>query len=59
MASPLPSPRTLAEPEAVARAVELTAGQPWLVNALAREIVKKLAVPVAQHTGPRQGQDGR
>src|SRR5215470_16035515 len=33
-------------PEAVARAVELTAGQPWLVNALAREVVEKLAVPV-------------
>nr|WP_241834926.1 ATP-binding protein [Pseudofrankia asymbiotica] len=32
-------------PTAVARAFELTAGQPWLVNALAREIVVKLAVP--------------
>jgi hypothetical protein len=30
---------------AVERAVELTAGQPWLVNALANEIVEELAVP--------------
>jgi hypothetical protein len=35
-------------PAAVARAFELTAGQPWLVNALAREIVVKLAVPASQ-----------
>jgi hypothetical protein len=35
-------------PEAVARAVELTAGQPWLVNALAREVVEKMAVPVTE-----------
>ncbi|WP_322762444.1 AAA family ATPase, partial [Frankia sp. Cr2] len=32
-------------PMAVERAVELTAGQPWLVNALANEIVEELAVP--------------
>jgi hypothetical protein len=31
--------------EAVARAWELTQGQPWLVNALAREVVEKLQVP--------------
>ncbi|WP_437714880.1 ATP-binding protein [Sorangium sp. So ce448] len=31
--------------EAIERAFALTAGQPWLVNALAREIVEKLAVP--------------
>ena len=30
-------------PEAIARAYELTNGQPWLVNALAREIVEELA----------------
>ncbi|CUU57352.1 hypothetical protein Ga0074812_11212 [Parafrankia irregularis] len=30
---------------AVDRAVELTAGQPWLVNALAREIVEEIGVP--------------
>jgi hypothetical protein len=30
--------------EALARAYELTAGQPWLVNALAREVVEKLSV---------------
>ena len=35
-------------PGAVERAIELTAGQPWLVNALAREIVEKLAVPVSE-----------
>jgi hypothetical protein len=31
--------------EALARAFELTQGQPWLVNALAREVVEKLSVP--------------
>jgi hypothetical protein len=35
-------------PEAVEQAVELTAGQPWLVNALAREIVQKMAVPASE-----------
>jgi hypothetical protein len=35
-------------PAAVKRAVELTAGQPWLVNALAREIVDEMAVPVSE-----------
>jgi hypothetical protein len=35
-------------PQAVDRAVELTAGQPWLVNAFAREIVEKLRVPAAE-----------
>jgi hypothetical protein len=34
--------------EAVARAVELTAGQPWLVNALAWEVVEEIAVPVTE-----------
>jgi len=33
---------------ALARAVELTAGQPWLVNALTREIVEKIKVPLAE-----------
>ncbi|MEZ4301704.1 MAG: ATP-binding protein [Polyangiaceae bacterium] len=32
-------------PEAVARVAEVTGGQPWLVNALAREIVEKMGVP--------------
>ncbi|EYF04684.1 AAA family ATPase [Chondromyces apiculatus] len=32
--------------QALARAWEVTAGQPWLVNALGREIVEKLSVPV-------------
>ena len=31
---------------AVDRAVEVTSGQPWLVNSLAREIVDKMAVPI-------------
>ncbi len=33
---------------AIARAFELTAGQPWLVNALAREIVEKMGVPTPE-----------
>jgi hypothetical protein len=32
--------------QAIRRAFELTAGQPWLVNALAREVIEGLAVPV-------------
>lgn len=32
-------------PEAMARAIELTGGQPWLVNALGYEIVDRMAVP--------------
>jgi hypothetical protein len=32
--------------QALARAFELTRGQPWLVNALAREITERLAVPL-------------
>ncbi len=38
-------------PAAVARAVELTAGQPWLVNALAREIIEKIKVLAAEPIG--------
>ncbi|KYG09715.1 AAA family ATPase [Sorangium cellulosum] len=34
--------------EGVSRAWEATAGQPWLVNALGREIVEKMAVPAAE-----------
>jgi DNA polymerase III delta prime subunit len=34
--------------QAIARAFELTQGQPWLVNALAREIIEKMAVPVSE-----------
>jgi hypothetical protein len=34
--------------QALARAWELTQGQPWLVNALAREVVEKMAVPVTE-----------
>jgi hypothetical protein len=33
---------------ALARAFELTAGQPWLVNALAREITEEMAVPLTE-----------
>lgn len=32
------------EPAAIDRIVELAGGQPWLVNALARELVEKLAI---------------
>ncbi|WP_250280804.1 MULTISPECIES: AAA family ATPase [unclassified Frankia] len=35
-------------PGAVEHAYELTAGQPWLVNALAREVVEKMAVPAPE-----------
>jgi hypothetical protein len=34
--------------EALARALEVTAGQPWLVNALAREVVEEMAVPPSE-----------
>lgn len=34
--------------EALARAFELTGGQPWLVNALGREIVDKMALPPSE-----------
>nr|WP_261559230.1 AAA family ATPase [Frankia tisae] len=34
--------------EAVQRAIELTAGQPWLVNALAREIVEEIKIPIPE-----------
>src|SRR5262249_10523370 len=34
--------------DAVERAIELTAGQPWLVNALAREIVEEIGVPAPE-----------
>lgn len=34
--------------DALTRAFEVTAGQPWLVNALGREIVEEMAVPPAE-----------
>lgn len=34
--------------QAMARAFEMTAGQPWLVNALAREVIEELRVPVGE-----------
>jgi len=34
--------------QALSRTFELTRGQPWLVNALAREITEKLAVPLSE-----------
>jgi hypothetical protein len=37
---------------AVAAAVESTGGQPWLVNALAREVVVEMAVPVTEAITP-------
>lgn len=35
-------------PEAVQRAFEASQGQPWLVNALAREVVDEMRVPVSE-----------
>jgi len=35
-------------PEAVQRAFEASQGQPWLVNALAREVTRKMRVPVSE-----------
>jgi hypothetical protein len=35
-------------PEAIARAYELTGGQPWLVNALAREVVEDMRVTATE-----------
>ncbi|MEP7126856.1 MAG: ATP-binding protein [Byssovorax sp.] len=34
--------------EAMERAITVTGGQPWLVNALAREIVEEMAIPEAE-----------
>ena len=34
--------------EALSRAFEVTQGQPWLVNALGREVVNKMQVPVSE-----------
>jgi hypothetical protein len=38
--------------EAILRAHELSAGQPWLVNALGREIVDKMKVPASEPITP-------
>jgi hypothetical protein len=38
--------------QALTRAFELTQGQPWLVNALAREIVEKMGVPDTEPITP-------
>jgi hypothetical protein len=35
-------------PDAVDRAFEMTRGQPWLLNALANEVVVKMAVPLSE-----------
>jgi hypothetical protein len=36
------------EPEAIVKAWELTEGQPWLVNALANETVRKMGIPSSE-----------
>jgi hypothetical protein len=36
------------EDEAMAKAWELTEGQPWLVNALANQVVRKMGIPSSQ-----------
>jgi len=38
------------EPEALARIYELTEGQPWLVNALAKRVVEKVAPEAERYT---------
>src|SRR5262249_20246402 len=45
-----PTPQTGPQftPDAGERGIELTAGQPWLVNALAREIVEEIGVPAPE-----------
>jgi hypothetical protein len=45
------------EEGAIARAFELTAGQPWLVNALAREVVEKIKVPPNEPITPEHFND--
>jgi hypothetical protein len=34
--------------QALSRAFELTQGQPWLINALAREVIEEMAVPAGE-----------
>jgi hypothetical protein len=38
--------------EAIAKAYELTGGQPWLVNALANHLVRRMQIPVTQTITP-------
>jgi hypothetical protein len=38
--------------EAIAKAYELTGGQPWLVNALANHVVRRMQIPVTQTITP-------
>jgi hypothetical protein len=33
------------QPEALKRAIDVTGGQPWLVNALAREVIEEMRIP--------------
>jgi hypothetical protein len=40
------------EDEAILKAWELTEGQPWLVNALARQVVRKMGIPSDQTITP-------
>lgn len=40
--------------EGIEYAFELTRGQPWLVNALAREVVQKMETPADEAIGPRR-----
>jgi hypothetical protein len=35
-------------PDAIQRAIDLTSGQPWLVNALAQEVIEEIAVPTPE-----------
>jgi AAA domain len=47
------------EEQATARAFELTGGQPWLVNALAREVVEKLGLPPGASIGAAQLEEAK
>lgn len=40
--------------EGIEYAFELSQGQPWLVNALAREVIERMGVPPSESIGPRR-----
>jgi hypothetical protein len=46
-------------PAALARAFELSQGQPWLVNALARELTEKMGLPPATVIGPEEVEEAK
>jgi DNA polymerase III delta prime subunit len=46
-------------PAALARAFELSQGQPWLVNALARELTEKMGLAPAMVIGPEEVEEAK